>query len=74
MLDYAERYADTIYNVQKTFTQPEKIEGPTLERIQRELSAKVPMSDLDKRRKWRNSHMAGLAKLKKDMSSEFSTK
>ncbi|CAI9717461.1 lambdalambda-crystallin-like [Octopus vulgaris] len=73
MLDYAERYADTINRVQKTFSPPEKFEGPILERLQRELSAKVPMSDLDKRRKWRDSHMAGLAKLKKNMSSEFST-
>ncbi|GAB1598719.1 lambda-crystallin-like [Argonauta hians] len=70
MLDYCERYSDTIYNVQKTFAPPEKMEGPVMERIQKELAAKIPMTDLAKRREWRDSHLAALAQLKKNKKSE----
>lgn len=64
-----DRYADTFLAIQQDMGPPEKMEGPVLDLIQKDLEAIAgPLADIDKRRQWRNRRLAALAKLKKDLN------
>ncbi|KAL3882163.1 hypothetical protein ACJMK2_028531 [Sinanodonta woodiana] len=67
---YSERYADMIYRIQKSFGEPEKMVGPTLDKVQEECNKMVPMEKLQERRQWRDRRLTALAKLIKDMEEE----
>nr|KAG5695512.1 hypothetical protein BaRGS_008015 [Batillaria attramentaria] len=69
MYSYRDRYADMIFGIQQDQQgPPEKMEGPVLDRIQKEMEAVAgPVSDLQKRRQWRDRRLAKLAKLKAEM-------
>ncbi|KAK7503170.1 hypothetical protein BaRGS_00005435 [Batillaria attramentaria] len=69
MYSYRDRYADTMFGIQQDQqSPPEKMEGPVLDRIQKEMEAVAgPVSDLQKRRQWRDRRLAKLAKLKAEM-------
>lgn len=65
MLEYAEKYAKGIVKVSKTFGPVPSYDGQTLAKVNAELLQKVPLKDLQKRRQWRDTKLAELAKLKK---------
>lgn len=65
MLEYADKYAKGIVKVSKTFGPVPTYDGPTLTKVNAELLQKVPLKDLQKRRQWRDTKLAELAKLKK---------
>ncbi|KAK7481590.1 hypothetical protein BaRGS_00027106, partial [Batillaria attramentaria] len=69
MYSYRDRYADMIFGIQQDQQgPPEKMEGPVLDWIQKEMEAVAgPVSDLQKRRQWRDHRLAKLAKLKAEM-------
>ncbi|KAK3605180.1 hypothetical protein CHS0354_012986 [Potamilus streckersoni] len=66
----SERYADTFYRVEKTFGEPEKMVGPTVDKIQNECNKMIPIEKLQERRQWRDRRLTALAKLIKDMEEE----
>ncbi|XP_033739696.1 lambda-crystallin-like [Pecten maximus] len=68
-LSYQERYADMMERVTSTFEPFPKVEGPTLQTIHNEFVRKIPLDQLDARRKWRDERLARLSKLKKDMDN-----
>ncbi|KAH7947034.1 hypothetical protein HPB52_007465 [Rhipicephalus sanguineus] len=65
MLEYADKYAKGIVKVSKTFGPVPTYDGPTLTKVNAELLQKVPLKDLQKRRQWRDTKLAELAKHKK---------
>lgn len=65
MLEYSEKYAKGIVKVSKTFGPVPTYDGATLAKVNKELLEKVPLKDLQKRRQWRDTKLAELAKLKK---------
>ncbi|BFZ09599.1 hypothetical protein BsWGS_12638 [Bradybaena similaris] len=70
MLSYGERYADMIYNIQKTFGPPERMEGPTLQAIHTSMERLAgPVENIQQRRQWRDQRLIALAKLKRDLDS-----
>ncbi|XP_060080215.1 lambda-crystallin-like isoform X2 [Ylistrum balloti] len=68
-LSYQERYAGMMDRVSSSFAPFPKIEGPTLQKIHDAFLEKIPIDQLDERRKWRDERLARLSKLKKDMDS-----
>ena len=68
MLNYCERYGETIYNVSKTLGAVTRFEGTAAENVNRQLCEKIPLEQLDERRAWRNMRLASLAKLKQQDS------
>ena len=46
------------------------MEGPTLDKIHNELAARIPMDQLNERRKWRDLRLASLQKLKNDLDKK----
>ncbi|KAK7503172.1 hypothetical protein BaRGS_00005437 [Batillaria attramentaria] len=72
MYSCRDRYGDVILGVQQDQqSPPEKMEGPVLDRIHKEMEAVAgPVSDLQKRRQWRDRRLAKLAKLKAEMDDE----
>lgn len=70
MYSYSERYADMIEGVMSTFKGHERLEGPTLDDIQRQLEVAVPMDSLQSRRSWRDRRLSALAQLKQKMDQE----
>lgn len=69
LMDYCERYSKGIYNVSETFGPVPQMKGPMAEEINRQLCEKVPLEKLAERRKWRDSRLAALAKLKKSLKA-----
>lgn len=67
---YGDRYREMIYRVQCSFGPPQKMEGPTLDKIHDELAARIPMDQLNERRKWRDLRLASLQKLKNDLDKK----
>lgn len=69
MLNYCERYAETIYNVSKTLGPIKPFEGAALHNVDQQLTAQVPLENLQEKRAWRNNCLASLAKLKKEIET-----
>lgn len=46
------------------------MEGPTLDKIQNELASRIPLDQLNERRKWRDIRLASLQKLKNDFDKK----
>lgn len=67
---YGDRYKEMIYRVQCSYGSPQKMEGPTLDKIHDELAARIPMDQLNERRKWRDLRLASLQKLKNDLDKK----
>ncbi|KAK3098098.1 hypothetical protein FSP39_016071 [Pinctada imbricata] len=65
-----ERYGDTIYRVQRTFSEPERMEGDVMKVIHQDMVSRVPLDQLTERRKWRDTRLAALDKLKRDMENK----
>ncbi|XP_052711237.1 lambda-crystallin-like [Crassostrea angulata] len=70
MYNYGDKYREMIYRVQCTFGAPRKMEGPTLDKIQNELTSRIPLDQLNERRKWRDIRLASLQKLKNDLDKK----
>lgn len=70
MYNYGDKYKEMIYRVQCTFGAPRKMEGPTLDKIQNELTSRIPLDKLNERRKWRDIRLASLQKLKNDLDKK----
>lgn len=66
-LSYADRYADMIYGIMSGFGEPPKLEGETLQQIHEDFTRRIPLDQLNERRKWRDVRLSALAKLKKDL-------
>ena len=67
MLSYCDRYGDMIYKITSDFGPAPKWEGPTAEKIAREMNERLPVDTLPERRRWRDARLAALAKLKKEL-------
>lgn len=59
--DYCERYGDNILTVCKTQEPPRPLKGSTLETIRKAMEEKVPLDQLEERRRWRDNRLAALA-------------
>lgn len=66
MEEYCQKYAKGIVRVSESFGPVPKYDGATLEKVNRELLDKVPLQDLPERRRWRDSRLAALSKLKRN--------
>ncbi|KAG0412420.1 hypothetical protein HPB47_010431 [Ixodes persulcatus] len=66
MVEYCQKYAKGIVKVSQSFGPVPSYDGPTLDKVNKELVEKIPVKDLPKWRKWRDMRLAALAKLKKD--------
>lgn len=64
MLDWGRKYGQDIYRVCQSFGGPELLEGPTLQKLQDEMSQNIPLETIDDRRKWRDARLSALARLK----------
>lgn len=64
MMNYCERYGETIYTVSKTLGPVTRFEGVDLQNVNRQLTCQVPLEKLQEKRAWRNQCLASLAKLK----------
>jgi hypothetical protein len=69
MLDWGRKYGNDIYRVCQSFGPPEPFKGPTVDKIQKELTQRIPLNTLDQRWKWRDARLSALAKLKTSMSA-----
>lgn len=69
MKNYCERYGETIYNVSQTLGPVTRFEGDNLEKVNQQLLEQVPLEKLQEKRAWRNSCLASLAKLKKNIDN-----
>lgn len=68
MYSYSERYADMIIGIQQDFKPPERMDGPTLDVIQKGMeNVAGPVENLSVRRQWRDRRLIALAKLKAEM-------
>ena len=65
MRQYCDRYGETIYNVSQDFGPVPRWEGETAERIVREMNETFPLDALPERRRWRDTRLAALARLKR---------
>lgn len=70
MYNYMGKYGEMIYRVQCTFGAPRKMEGPILDEIQNELASRIPLDQLNERRKWRDIRLASFQKLKNDLDKK----
>nr|XP_034331271.1 lambda-crystallin homolog [Crassostrea gigas] len=70
MYNYRDKYGEMIYRVQCTFGAPRKMEGPILDKIQNELASRIPLDQLNERRKWQDIRLASLQKLKNDLDKK----
>ncbi|KAG5678910.1 hypothetical protein PVAND_008534 [Polypedilum vanderplanki] len=67
-LSYCDRYSKTIYAVSETMGPVPKMEGPVMEQVAKELEQMCPLEDLEKRRKWRDTCLTELSKMKKELN------
>ncbi|XP_067675505.1 lambda-crystallin-like isoform X1 [Haliotis asinina] len=72
-LDLCNKYGEAVYRVQKTFAAPEKMEGPTAERMREQLELFCPLDKLQKKRQWRDERLAALSRLVRDLDKEEAT-
>ena len=69
MMNYCERYAETIFTVSHTLGPVTRFEGAQAEEVTRQLCEQVPLEKLNERRAWRNKCLASLAKLKQQLNN-----
>lgn len=70
MYSYRDRYADMVLGIQESFGPPERMDGPTLDLIQEDISRVAgPVEDIAVRRQWRDKRLIALAKLKQDLDT-----
>jgi len=69
ILNYCDRYGQSINRIVSSFGPPPTLSGPTAERIAAELNALVPADQLKDRRRWRDDRLAELAKLKQTLGT-----
>ncbi|ETN63214.1 3-hydroxyacyl-coa dehyrogenase [Anopheles darlingi] len=67
MLNYCERYSNTIYAVSETMGPTPRMEGKVAEQVAKELEEMVPIEKLPERRAWRDACLTKLAQLKKNI-------
>ncbi|XP_050090952.1 lambda-crystallin homolog [Anopheles aquasalis] len=67
MLNYCERYSNTIYAVSETMGATPRMEGKVAEQVAKELEEMVPIEKLPERRAWRDACLTKLAQLKKNI-------
>eukprot|EP00057_Strongylocentrotus_purpuratus_P034222 XP_794386.1 PREDICTED: lambda-crystallin homolog [Strongylocentrotus purpuratus] len=70
MQSYMERYTQSIEHVLGNFGPTPTFTGSGLEQIIKEMDAKIPLDKLEERRQWRDTRLAALAKLKRDLERE----
>jgi 3-hydroxyacyl-CoA dehydrogenase len=68
VMDYAARYGGTYRNIARDSMNNEWNSG-VLERVQSELRASLPGSDIEKRTQWRDKELAALAKHRRSQRS-----
>jgi 3-hydroxyacyl-CoA dehydrogenase len=68
VMDYAARYGGTYRNIARDSINNEWNSG-VLERVQSELRASLPGSDIEKRTQWRDKELAALAKHRRSQRS-----
>nr|XP_040220092.2 lambda-crystallin homolog [Anopheles coluzzii] len=65
MLNYCDRYCNTIYAVSETMGPTPRMEGKVAEQVAKEMEEMVPIDKLPERRAWRDACLTKLAQLKK---------
>lgn len=65
--DYCERYGDNVVTVCETQAQPRPLNGPTLSVVKESMERKVPLGEMEERRKWRDNRLAALAVHKQEV-------
>ncbi|KAK9507231.1 hypothetical protein O3M35_007137 [Rhynocoris fuscipes] len=68
MMNYCERYSNSMYNVCKTMPPPPKFEGPLVKEMANQLTAKIPLDKLQQRRAWRDKCLMELSQLKNKLN------
>lgn len=68
MSNYLDRYGPTIRTVSNTFGPNPTFIGPGAEKIAKQMNEMIPLDQLEERRRLRDSKVAALSKLKKDMN------
>lgn len=66
MENYIERYGPTIEQVSSTFGPNPSYSGAGLREVVQQLNLRSPLDQLEERRKWRDTRLAALAKLKQE--------
>ncbi|KAJ1520744.1 hypothetical protein ONE63_003839 [Megalurothrips usitatus] len=69
MLNYCDRYAETIYSVSQSMGPTPRMEGEAAKNVQKELCERIPMEKLQERRQWRDACLTRLAVLKKEVEA-----
>ncbi|XP_041462515.1 lambda-crystallin homolog [Lytechinus variegatus] len=70
MHSYMDRYTKGMHDVLGDFGPTPTFTGKGLEQIAKEMNAKIPLDKLEEHRKGRDTKLAALAKLKKDLERE----
>jgi len=70
ILNYCDRYGESIDRIVNDFGPPPQMSGSTAERISAELTALVPVDKLEERRRWRDERLAELARLKRSLGGD----
>lgn len=68
MVNYCERYSNTMHAVCQTLKPAPKFEGPLVNKLMDELCAKTPIEKLQERRAWRDECLTKLSILKNNIS------
>lgn len=66
MANYVERYGPTMERVSSTFGPNPSFSGAGLREVIQQLNSWSPLDQLEERRKWRDTRLAALAKLKQE--------
>ncbi|XP_046373997.2 lambda-crystallin-like isoform X1 [Haliotis rufescens] len=72
-MDLCNKYGEAVYRVQKTFAAPEKMGGPTVEKMFQQLELFCPLDKLQEKRQWRDGRLAALSRLIRDLDREEAT-
>lgn len=67
-MDYCKRYGDGIYDVSMNFGPVPGIGGSTAEQVAFDLEKRIPLDQLDERRRWRDDMLKSLSYLKSGKS------
>lgn len=70
IVNYCDRYGEMIEDICKTFGPAPKFGGAAAKKMEEEVSARIPVDQLNERRMWRDGRLAALAQLKKKMDKQ----
>lgn len=70
IVSYCDRYGEMIYGISQQFGPTPKLEGESAKRMEEQMVKTIPLDQLVQRRKWRDTRVAELAKLKKRLDAE----